>query len=150
LTYDGTGLGFGDIIVGIQNRSGSTLWSFDVAYPNQPFTLDKDGACILKVPGFSGPGITCSSDGAEGPGVYFTNLGEPAGTVNFTGGLPNGDEAFFAVDDDLNVLFQVSNIITTPTAPIVATPEPMSLSVFGAVLAGFGLMRNRRWSQAPC
>ena len=91
--------------------------------------------------GYEGADSNTSNANAGGPMNSFSNLIFGNGvndfaTVNFPGGLPNGGSAFFSLERSLSA----ANF----TVVITPTPEPATLSIVGAALAGFGMMRRRR------
>ena len=119
-----------DTLVGITNSSGATINSMTLTSTGGAFGFDGDGACVFA--SMSG----CGSTGYEGPGVTFSNNTGASLTVNFTGGLADGNSLWFSLEGSPNNLTGGGGI----GGP---TPEPTSLLLLGTGLLGLGLLVRR-------
>jgi len=137
--------GIEDTLVGVVNNSGGTVSSISLSSKLDIFGFDGDGASsgppFLTLPGahssYAGTISKTGNFNLSGPFDTFPgiNAGKTAGNVNFPGGLLNGGSAWFSLEEPLTA---ASFTVKT------GVPEPATLSVLGAALAGFGLLRRRR------
>jgi hypothetical protein len=161
-TFDGSD----DTLIGVINNSGTTISTIHLTSALDIFGFDGDGAGSNPNPTSGLPGAfagysvatpagenTATSHGPTYSGTDSTganfNLSGPlnnysginaalnSGNVNFPGGLAAGGTAWFSLEEPLTM---ASFTVTPPSS----APEPATLSVLGAALAGFGLLRRRR------
>jgi hypothetical protein len=121
--FDGTE----DTMVGVRNNSGHTIFALPLTGSPDIFDFDGDG---IQTFGSPATGTT----GYEGPGTTFSNISGGTGTVNFTGGLPTGFQAYFSLEgspDSLNITPLILNeTVFFPYRPNFRRP---SMSVLGWV-----------------
>ena|SRR5215469_16678831 len=140
--YDGVE----DTLVGIVNNSGGTVNSVTLSSKTlQIFGFDGDGVSKFTTPKYSTPAGQSYAGFISPTGAFklsgtldsFSGItaGKKSGTLNFPGGLVNGGSAFFSLEEPLTA---ASFTVKT------GVPEPATLSILGAALAGFGLLRRRR------
>ena len=139
-----------DTLVGVTNNSSVTINSIDI-FGDEPFDFDGDF------------GLDNGPTGYEGPGTSFDT---ETGTVFFTDGLAPGATAYFGMEGGASLENLAGGTVHTgsppttsssalfvsfaaPSIPFVfKTPEPATLALFGAGLAGLGAMRRRRKAKA--
>ena len=124
--YDGTE----DALIGVFNNSSHTVTSFSLTGSNI-FGFDGDG-----IDTFTGVGPVAGNPdttGYGGPNGFFTNIVGNTGTVNFAGGIAAGGQDYFSLEEPASL-----DIIVNPT------PEPATMLILGAALAGLGVVRRRK------
>ena len=131
--YDGVE----DTLFGVTNNTGAALTSFHINCGNGCFGFDGDGIDLYTGPSGHATGNGSDNTGYGGPLVFFTNIGAGgnSGDVNFIGaGLADGASTYFSLEEDT----------TLSASQITPVPEPVTLSLFGAGLAGAAFIRRRK------
>jgi hypothetical protein len=149
-----------DNLVGIVNNLGVPITSFFLSSGSFAiFNFDNDGVCGTLTTGAGGgvPGYTASngsmatlcgtsdSSGYLPQGITKTGGDIFQGTVNFAGGIPSGQAAFFSLEGpvDQNLFVGPPTTGGTPTA----VPEPTSLLLLGTgILACARRMRKAQFN----
>lgn len=92
-----------DTLVGVENRSSSTVFSIELFGEGEEdiFGFDGDGLCAGYEPGPAG--CPFGETGYEGPGTSFTAVSESEGTVNFIGGLAPGESRYFSLEGPITL-----------------------------------------------
>lgn len=136
--------GIEDTLLGVTNSSGATVNSIHLSSTLDIGGFDGDGLETYNgrptsgLPqggstGYEGSVSTTGAFNLAGPlDSFANNLGTSLDVVFGTAGLAAGGSAFFSLEEAL-----------TPSS-LTPAPEPATLSVLGAALAGFGLLRRRR------
>jgi hypothetical protein len=136
--------GVEDTLIGITNSSGGTLNSISLSggLGSGVFNFDGDGACTgtysptptLAQCGLGAYTFTDPQDyqsvGATITGI--SNAGD-SGIVDLVGGLTNGSSTWF----DLEGVIAASQVVS-------GSPEPGSIALLGAGLAGLGFLARKR------
>jgi hypothetical protein len=134
-----------DTLIGVVNNSGGIVNTIHLASKLSIGGFDGDGLETYNgrptsgLPsggstGYEGSISTTGNFDLKGPLDSFANNKVTSLDVDFgAAGLAPGGSAFFSLEEAL-----------TPGS--LATPEPSTLAVLGAALAGFGVLRRRRKS----
>ena len=92
--YDGSD----DTLIGVLNSSSATIGHLALSSNTSAFAFDGDGCCSSGPTGYEGPGTSFSSISAGGQG----------GIVSFSGGIPPGGTAYFALEEPLSAAAVIS------------------------------------------
>ena len=107
VTYDFAWNGADDSYIGVINNSGQTVYSLKLSGTNAwnaIFDFETDGISTQGYPTPNGaPGNSKDATGYGGPDGYFTNISADLnhGTVNFIGGIQNGNWDYFSLESNL-------------------------------------------------
>jgi hypothetical protein len=146
--------------IGIVNNSGVSIFDLELSghtgapifniVPSETLCFSSMVPASCAFGASNGHGGTVTGNEGKilqnGDYVYFTAIGTANGTtlnfgdVNFTGGLPAGDVAVFALTN-----LAIAGCVTNAAGVCVPTvPEPATFLIFIGGMVGFGLWR-RRW-----
>jgi hypothetical protein len=137
--YDGSD----DQLVSVINNTGASVSSITITGTGIG-AFESDGGwapgsgCVVSGPNTFGcftPSIATSPGDYSGPNNTFASFSANQVVDNFVGGLANGASTFFTLEEPPSGGFSVV---------VTSAPEPTSLAILGAALAGFGFLRRRR------
>ena len=127
--YDGAE----DTLIGVINSSGVMVNTLTLSSSTDIFGFDGDGPCtVTPNPGNCNP---ADPSGYAGPNVTFSGINGAgtSGTVNFTGGLPDGASRWFGLEEAL----------TPNQIQPGGVPEPTSITLLVSGMAAFFLYSRR-------
>jgi hypothetical protein len=137
-----------DTYIGVVNNSGHTVSSINIHSSQDIFGFDGDGIDASQFLDIAHNAQ--DSTGYGGPNGFFTNItsvgGVNSGTVNWIGGIANGGQDFFSLEEPLSAAdFQGA----TGGIKVGGVPEP---ATWAMMLVGFfglgGMMRAKRRAAA--
>jgi hypothetical protein len=136
--YDGSE----DTYIGVENHSGQTVNSILLSAPIGVGIFGFDGDGLAASP-YNAPTNGSDSTGYGGPIGFFSNFSQSGGfdfgTLNFLGGLLNGDFTYFSLEEPLGLT----------DLSVGSSPLPSALPMFLSGLGILGLLVRRRMRQGP-
>jgi hypothetical protein len=135
-----------DALVGVQNNSQDQTLSYITLSGTNLFGFDGDG---INTYGFPVPDASIFPGGYvftgyEGPISYFSNYTADNGQVNFINGLVPGASTYFALEEAPDTICPNNECGGIVTGGGNGIPEPGTLLLLGAGLAGLGITRRAR------
>jgi hypothetical protein len=123
--YDGSD----DTYIGVINNSSHDISTLGTLTGTNIFGFETDGIDAYI------PGNPSDLTGYGGPNTFFTVINNDTGVVNFvTPVAAGGGTTYFSLEESITL---ASPITITPA------PEPASIALLGAALAGMGVVRRR-------
>ena len=120
-----------DTYIGVINNSSHDISTLGTLTGTNIFGFDGDGIDV-----YGAPDNTMDATGYGGPNTFFVFdvLDPNTGVVNFVTPLAaGGGSTYFSLEESITLASQIT----------ITAPEPASIALLGAALAGMGVVRRR-------